>query len=62
MLNCTWTNGKKTITGSWTYSPEKEEYTIYLDRKNRNIIHVNFPKTWPEWGNWKLVQNNSLSK
>lgn len=56
----TWTNGKKTLTGSYEYFWHSDSFVIRLDSTDRitgrkRVVHV-YGDDLPEWGNWKLVR------
>jgi hypothetical protein len=53
-----WRNGKRTLTGSWSYYRPADRFDIWLDSKDRitgQNRHISTHNDTPEWGNWKLV-------
>lgn len=62
MKEAKWINGKQVVTGRWEYNWPRDEFVIWLDKKDRitgdykKIITTN---DFPEWGNWKLVKGES---
>lgn len=56
----TWANGKRTVTGHWSYSWASDRFYITLDTKDRitgtNKQVVTYGDS-PEWGKWKLVRD-----
>jgi hypothetical protein len=52
-----WTNGKRTITGTWEYINFSRQFHFVLD--SRDPVTGLIREFWikadsPEWGNWKL--------
>jgi len=59
MTKAKWINGKKTLTGQWSYNWASDSFYISLNSKDRitgenRSFRVTGDK--PEWGNWKLVK------
>jgi hypothetical protein len=57
----TWINGKRKVTGTWSYYRPSDRFDIYLDVKDRitgQYKHVSTNNDTPEWGNWKLVRED----
>lgn len=58
MTKALWQNGKRTITGWWSYHWATDTFNIVLNNVDRV---TGFQKMFtvhgetPEWGNWKLV-------
>lgn len=59
MNSATWINGKKSVSGYWVYNYSADNFTVFLNskdritgQKRRFIVCGDFP----EWGNWKLVK------
>jgi hypothetical protein len=50
-----WTNGKRTITGVWNYHWPSDRFIVELKAGRRKVIAGEHP----EWGNWKLVRQES---
>ncbi len=59
MEKATWVNGKKKVTGYWTYIWASDRFFISLNSKDgitgirREFVVSGDP---PEWGNWKRVK------
>ena len=61
--NCTWVNGKRTVTGTWSYNWSSDTFTIWLDQRDRTTGQRKVVRTTndtPEWGNWKLVRDKEV--
>lgn len=64
MTRDVWVNGKRRVTGHWTYHWAPDRFTITLDQKDRitgenKRLVVAGDK--PEWGNWKLLRDASAN-
>ena len=59
MNKATWINGKRKLSGYWTYNWSNDFFTIVLDSVDRitgqkRILYVRGDKA--EWGNWKKIE------
>lgn len=57
----TWKNGRKKLTGSWTWVWSRRTFVIALDGKDLTTGRPREPfetgdVDHPEWGEWKLVR------
>lgn len=58
MIKAIWTNGKRRLTGSWTYVWSKDVFVIDLDSRDRITRERRRFTVYgdrPEWGNWRLI-------
>lgn len=52
-----WTNGKRRVTGRWTYHWASDRFVVELDQRDRITGQpkcIVIAGDSPEWGNWKL--------
>lgn len=57
----TWTNGKQTVKGHWTYYRPSDKFFIELNSTDRVTglkRKIESYRDEPEWGNWKLVRED----
>jgi hypothetical protein len=58
MKAATWRNGRRSLSGHWSYSWARDQFVIVLGRDRISGQPRSFIVTGdtPEWGNWRLVR------
>lgn len=65
MREAQWTNGKRTVSGRWSYYWAGDFFTVELDQRDRTTGERT--KTFrvygdsPEWGKFRLVKNQEAA-
>lgn len=57
--NATWKNGRKKLTGSWSYNWAGDYFLVTLDKRDEITGQPRQFRIYdehPEWGKWKLVR------
>ena len=63
MRKATWINGKKTVTGYWSYNWNADYFFILLDKKDPITGRQREFKVYgevPEWGKWKRLNTEGV--
>lgn len=65
MGEATWVNGKKRVSGRWSYYRPSDVFVIELDQRDRitgsrSKIFTTHNDT-PEWGNWKILKKPPMT-
>lgn len=64
MTEAVWQNGKRRVSGRYTYRWAADVFVVYLDSTDRitgaqRRLEVHSDRDYPEWGNWKLVKGDA---
>ena len=62
-MKATWKNGKRTVTGFWSYDWASDRFTVILDSRDRITGQQKqflVAGSRPEWGNWRLVRDSCV--
>lgn len=67
MRRAAWTNGKRTITGHYEWIWSAQRFRIELDKgarvsAGRVIVTAGSQDDKPEWGQWRLIQQQHGAK